>query len=61
MELASEADTQRFLNGLWYSWGQRVVKIICREYKLNSEQEEALINVLLRPNDWTVAVQPSLG
>jgi hypothetical protein len=61
MELASEADTLRFLNGLWYSWGQQIVKIICRGYKLDAEQEEAMINILLRPNDWQVRIKPSLG
>ncbi len=61
MELASETDTLRFINRMWYLWGERIVKIICVEYSLNSEQEEALINILLRPNDWSVVVQPSLG
>ena len=60
MELATEEETVRFINGLWYSWGQRLVKDICRVYKLNAEQEEALINVLVRPNDWRVVVKPSL-
>ena len=60
MELATEEETLRFINGLWYSWGQRLVKDICRAYTLNSDQEEALTNVLLRPNDWKVVVKPSL-
>ena len=60
MELATEEETRRFINGLWYSWGQRLVKDICRVYTLNSEQEEALTNILLRPNDWKVVVKPSL-
>ena len=60
MELATEEETVRFINGLWYSWGQRLVKDISRVYKLGAEQEEALINVLLRPNDWKVVVKSSL-
>ena len=60
MDIATEEETTRFINGLWYSWGQRLVKDICRVYKLGSEQEEALINVLLRPNDWKVIIKPAL-
>ncbi len=60
MDIATEEETERFIGGLWYSWGQRLVKDICRAYKLGDEQEEALINVLLRPNDWKVVVKQSL-
>lgn len=56
MELAPEAVTQRFLEGLYYRHGQTIVKLIIKEYKLNTEQAEALEEVLLKPNDWSVKV-----
>ena len=57
MELASEADTQRFLQTLWYSWGCRIVREIAAAYTLSPEQKEALESVLLKPNDWQVTIQ----
>ena len=56
MELASEADTQRFLQTLWYSWGTRIVREIAKAYNLSPEQTEALEIVLLKPNDWQVVI-----
>jgi hypothetical protein len=56
MELASEADTQRFLQTLWYSWGTRIIREIATAYNLSPEQTEALETVLLKPNDWQVEI-----
>jgi hypothetical protein len=56
MELASEADTQRFLQTVWYSWGARLVREIAKAYNLSAEQQEALETVLLKPNDWQLEV-----
>ena len=56
MELASEIVTHRFLEGLMFRHGQVIVKLIIKEYGLNPEQAEALEDVLLKPNDWSVKV-----
>ncbi len=52
--LASEQATQRFLEGLWLSFGVRVVQTISSVCGLNDEQKEALEEKLLKPNDWQV-------
>jgi hypothetical protein len=57
MELASEADTKRFLQTIWYSWGTRIVREIAKAYNLSPEQTEALETVLLKPNDWQLQIQ----
>lgn len=57
MPIASEEETLRFINTLWYQWGITLVKTITDEYKLNEEQVEAITNLLLRPNDWSVEVK----
>jgi hypothetical protein len=54
MELASEADTLRFLQTIWYSWGTCIVREIAAAYNLSPEQTEALETVLLKPNDWQI-------
>ena len=61
MDLATEEATHRFLEGLWFRHGQVIVKAIIKEYKLNDEQSEILENALLKPNDWTVKILPSLS
>lgn len=58
MELASEADTLRFLQTIWYSWGTRIVREIAKAYNLSPEQKEALETVLLKPNDWQIQSLP---
>ena len=60
METATEEVTLRFLEGLWFRHGQRIIKIIVQHYNLSLEQEEALEEVLLKPNDWLVEVLPPL-
>jgi hypothetical protein len=60
METATEEVTLRFLEGLWFRHGQKIIKTIVQHYKLTSEQEEALEEVLLKPNDWTVEILPPL-
>jgi hypothetical protein len=57
MDLASEADTKRLLQTLWYSWGTRIVREIATAYNLSQEQKEALETVLLKPNDWQIEVK----
>jgi len=61
MELASETVTHRFLEGLMFRHGQAIVKLIIKTYGLNSEQAEALEEVLLKPNDWSIKVLPPLS
>ena len=61
MNSASEVVTHRFLEGLMYRHGQLIVNLIIKTYKLNAEQAEALEEVLLKPNDWTVKVLPPLS
>jgi len=60
MELASEKETLRFLNGLFFAWGQKIVSILCKAYDLNEEQKEELETILLKPNDWQIALKPPL-
>jgi hypothetical protein len=60
MEIATEEDTLRFLEGLWFLQGQAIIKAIVSHYKLNPEQEEALEDLVLKPNDWTVTILPPL-
>ena len=61
MELATKADTERFLGGLFYAWGQRIIQLISKKYALDTEQKEALELILLKPNDWKVQVKPPLA
>lgn len=61
MELATEKETKRFLNGLFYAWGQRIIKLISKSYNLKEDQQEALELILLKPNNWQVQVKPSLA
>ncbi len=60
LALATEEETLRFLNGLWYSWACRIVRIICQTQGLDEEQSDALQTVLLRGNDFSVICKPSL-
>lgn len=53
---ASEAQTKRFLEDLWYRWGQKLIRECAKHYSLSKEQQEALESVLLRPNDWVLEV-----
>jgi len=57
---ATEAETLRFLEGLWFRHGQAIVKRIVEVYELTEDQKEALEEVLLRPNDWSVIISPAL-
>lgn len=52
--LATEEETLRFLQALWYRWGCRVVAEISSATGLTPEQKEAVETVLLKPNDWKV-------
>jgi hypothetical protein len=61
MDLVSEVATHRFLEGLMFRHGQTIVKLIIKTYNLNPEQAEALEEVLLKPNDWSVKVLPPLS
>ena len=58
---SSYKDTIRFIEKLWFLWGQKLLNEIAKEYNLNPEQKEALDGVLLRPNDWTVHIKEALN
>ena len=57
----TDTDTQRFLEGLWYRWGETLVQRACEIYQLDPLQREAVENILLRPNDWIVRVKEPLS
>ena len=56
MNLASEEATVRFLEGLWFHWGQRIVKRIADIYELSEDQRDALETILLPANGWNVQI-----
>jgi hypothetical protein len=56
MEIASEEETLRFLSALWIRWGESVLNTLCANYELNEEQREAVLQIILKPNDWLVKV-----
>jgi len=60
MLTATEEDTLRFLESLWFRHGQVVINRIIAIYKLNEDQREALEEILLRPNDWIVNISQPL-
>lgn len=60
MELATEEETKRFLGGLFYAWGQRIVKLISKSYALKEDQTEALELILLKPNSWQLHIKEPL-
>ena len=57
MEIATEEETRRFLSIVWIDWGTRLVREIAKSYELDAEQTDALLQVLVRPNDWLVEVE----
>lgn len=54
--LVTEKETLNFLGALWYEWGIALVQHIAKTYDLSEEQNEALMEVLLKSNDWCVEV-----
>ena len=60
MDLATEEETTRFLSALWLRWSETILRTIAIHYKLDTEQKEALIQVLSKPNDWIVKVEGEL-
>jgi hypothetical protein len=60
MLTATEEDTLRFVESLWFRHGQVVINRIIAIYKLNEDQREALEEILLRPNDWIVNISQPL-
>ena len=56
MHIATPDETQRFLSTLWFQWGMTLVHMISTHYSLNEQQKEALSDILLKPNDWCVAI-----
>ena len=54
--LATEKEALNFLGALWYEWGIALVQRIAKEYGLSEEQNDALMEVLLKSNDWCVEV-----
>jgi len=61
MELATEKETIRFLTMLYFLWGQQIVHLLSKDYGLTEEQQNALEEVVLNPNDWTVSIQSPLN
>jgi len=61
MELATEKETQRFLSGLFYAWGQRILRLISKSYNLKEDQQEALELILLKPNNWQLHIKKPLA
>jgi hypothetical protein len=59
MDIASPEETQRFLSALWIRWGEGILRSISSHYNLTTEQRDALITVLSKPNDWIISVEPS--
>ncbi len=56
MNLASEEATTRFLEGLWFRWGQRIITRIAEVYELTEEQRDALETILLPTNGWNLQI-----
>jgi len=54
-------DTIRFIEKLWFLWGQKLLNEIAKEYHLSPEQKEALDAILLRPNDWIVQIKEPMN
>ncbi len=61
MDAASRDETLRFLGAVWFRWGETILRQIGAHYNLNIEQRDALLQILSRPNDWVVAVEPPLA
>ncbi len=59
--LATEEETNKFLQKLWFDFGLRLVRSIATAYNLNEYQSEALQDVLLKPNSWDIRIKPALG
>jgi hypothetical protein len=59
--LASEEETNQFLQKLWFDFGLRLVRSIATAYNLNEAQSDALQDVLLKPNSWDIRIKPALG
>jgi hypothetical protein len=59
--LATEEETQQFLQRLWFDFGMRIVRSIATAYSLSEEQHEALKDVLLKPNNWDVKCKPPIA
>ncbi len=57
MDVATEEETRRFLGIVWIDWGTRLVREIAKAYDLDAEQTDALLQVLVRPNDWLIDVE----
>ena len=54
--LTTEKETLNFLGALWSEWGIALVQRISKEYGLSEEQNDAIMEVLLKSNDWCVEV-----
>ena len=61
MNIASEEATLRFLEGLWFHWGQLIVKRIADIYELSDDQRDAFETILLPTNGWTVNILQRLS
>jgi len=61
MELATEKETFQFLHMLYFLWGQQIVHLLSKEYGLTEEQQDALEEIVLNPNSWSVIIQSPLN
>lgn len=52
--ITTQEETLNFIGALWYQWGINLVNRIAKEYELSEEQNDALMEVLLKSNDWCV-------
>lgn len=56
---ATEEDTLRFLNTLWYMVATRIVNKVIEVTDLDEERRDALRVAALRPMDFRVVAEPS--
>jgi hypothetical protein len=45
------------LQAMWYSLAGRIVDLASKVYQLTAEQESALRDVFLRPNDYSIQIR----
>jgi predicted metal-dependent hydrolase len=48
---------KEILEAMWYSLAGRIVQLASQVYQLTAEQEVALRDVFLRPNDYPVHIR----
>jgi hypothetical protein len=58
MELATDRETTTYLEVLWIRQAESIVATIAKHYGLSTEQQTALRDKFVRPNDWSVNILP---